>query len=201
LFAGQNVNTGGVVSRTITVCMQLVLFPHPSANSHVRVAVNVGMHGPAFVIVLTIREVTFVPVQRSAAVGMSKSHVAPDSTNLFPTQAISGGVVSTAVTVCVDMLLLPQASTICQILVAMNAKGQVTAVFVAVLNTLVIRLVPDEQLSVATGMSKFHALPHSTILLVAFVTVGGVVSMSVTICWQVARLPQGSTNSHTRVTA
>src|SRR4051812_11468624 len=54
------------------------------------------------------------------------------------------------------------------------------------------------QASVAVGGSKFHALPHSTVLGAAQVRTGGVVSTMVTTWVQVLRLPQVSNASQIR---
>src|SRR5829696_3777243 len=62
---------------------------------------------------------------------------------------------------------------------------------------LIVRLVP--QLSVAVGALKFHALPHSTVLLAGQFTTETVVSTTVTNCSQVLRLLHGSRISHVRV--
>jgi hypothetical protein len=74
LLAGQ-VMTGAVVSRTVTVCVQLTLLLQPSMSSQIRVAVNVGPQKPlVFVTVLTTWIVTLAPTQLSVPVGASKFH-------------------------------------------------------------------------------------------------------------------------------
>ena len=70
---------------------------------------------------------------------------------------------------------------------------------VTVLSTVMVTLVP-QQTSEAEGASKLQAEPHSTVLLVAQVITGGVVSTTVTVWLQVLLLPQQSVACHVRVT-
>src|SRR5262245_42319181 len=104
-------------------------------------------------------------------------------------QVITGGVVSMSVTVWLQgALLLLQLSMACHVRV--TVAGQLP--FVTVLITLIVTLVPL-QLSFAVGKSKVHAEPHSTVLLLTQVMVGGVVSTIVTVWLQLAELVQQST--------
>src|SRR2546423_10688156 len=57
----------------------------------------------------------------------------------------------------------------------------------------------EQQLSVATGGSKLHGLPHSTVLSSEEVRTGGVVSMFVIVWLHVLVLPQQSLATQTRV--
>jgi hypothetical protein len=72
----------------------------------------------AFVTVLTIRMLTAVPTQVSVAVGGSKFHALPHSTDLFGAQVGTGGVVSTTVTICSHVERLLHGSSISQTRVA-----------------------------------------------------------------------------------
>jgi hypothetical protein len=56
-----------------------------------------------------------------------------------------------------------------------------------------------QQVSLAVGASKFHAVPHGTVLLAAHVSTGGVVSSTVTVWLHVLVLPHPSVNSQVRV--
>src|SRR5882762_9767463 len=129
------------------------------------------------VTVLTI-VIVLVPLL-SVAVGISKVHAVPASTVLLVLlQVITGALVSTTVTFWVQEALLPQPSVAIHTRVASNVVPQWPAVLVTVL-TIVIVLVP--LLSVAVGISKVHAVPASTVLLVLLqVITGALVSTTVT---------------------
>ena len=136
--------TGGVVSRTVTICVQLVLFVQASTSSHTRVAVKAGPHGPALVEVLTMVTVTFVPAQSSRPVGASKFHAGPNSIVLFPAQNTVGGVVSTICTVWLQKLRLPQPSDACQVRVAVKVLPHWFTRFVTVLMTTMFVTLPRQ---------------------------------------------------------
>src|ERR1039458_6129361 len=57
----------------------------------------------------------------------------------------------------------------------------------------------EQQASLAVGGVKFHAKPLLTVMLLAQVNSGGVVSTTVTVWLQVLLLPQASVNSQVRV--
>ena len=197
LFDAQ-VSTGGVVSRTVTICVQVTLLEQASASSQTRVARKPGPQEPtALVLVLRMRTVTFVPPQKSVPVGASKFHAVPNSMVLFGAQAATGGVVSTIRTVWLAKLRLPQPSAACQVRVAIKVVPHEPTAFVMVLK--MVGVTTPRQLSEAVGGSKLHGLPHSTVLLAGEVMDGGVVSTAVTTCAQVVRLVQGSRISQTRV--
>ena len=63
--------------------------------------------------------------------------------------------------------------------------------------TMVMVALP--QVSLAVGGSKFQTLPHSTVLLVAQVMLGGVVSSTVTVWLHIAVLVLVSVAIHVRV--
>ena len=62
---GAQVSTGGVVSRMLIVWLQVARLVQESSASQVRVTVNLIGQTPAFVVVLTMRMLTFVPSQLS----------------------------------------------------------------------------------------------------------------------------------------
>jgi len=189
------VNTGGVVSVIATVWLQVVLLVQQSVACHVRVMI-VWQESP-FVTVFRTVSVRLVPQQTSEADGSSKFHAAPHSTVLLVAQVRTGGVVSVIVTVWLHVALLVQQSVAChvRVMVVWHASPLVT-----VLSTVSVRLVP-QQTSAADGSSKLHAAPHSTVLLVAQVNIGGVVSLMVTVWLQVALLVQQSVARQVRVMA
>src|SRR4051794_25894949 len=94
------------------------------------------------VIVLKTPIVTFVPQQLSSAVGASNSQASPQVTVLLAAaQVRAGGVVSTIVTVWLQVLVWPQQSVACQV--------RVTAIeqplpLVTVLTTLMVMLVRQQ---------------------------------------------------------
>jgi hypothetical protein len=94
-FVGQKVNTGGVVSITVIVWLQVFVFPQQSRASQVRV-MNCG-HWP---LVTVPRTATPWRQQLSIAEGVPNSQAIPHSTVRLVGQNVNtGGVVSTTVMV------------------------------------------------------------------------------------------------------
>jgi hypothetical protein len=114
LLAGQLMKLGGVVSTTVTREVQVVLLPHWSVALQVRTAWKVRPQS-TLVIVLTNRTTTLVPSQLSVADGGTKLQAAPIGTVWAGAQVITGGVVSTTVTVWLQTALLEQASVARQV--------------------------------------------------------------------------------------
>jgi hypothetical protein len=86
---------------------------HKSVANQVRVSVCWQLLPLVTVARTTTR--TFVPLHASEAVGGSKSHTDPHSTVLLEAQVMTGGVVSTSVTVWLQVLLLPKESVASQV--------------------------------------------------------------------------------------
>jgi hypothetical protein len=124
--------------------------------------------------VLTTVTGRLAPLQASVAVGGSKVQELPTGTDLLGAQLMMGGVVAATVTVCAQMLLLPQQSVASQVRVIIWEQG---VPFVTVL-----KMMPwKQQLSDATGVPKSQAVPHGTVKLVGQkVKNGGVVSTTFT---------------------
>src|ERR1041385_4907552 len=101
---------------------------------------------------------------------------------------MAGGLVSTTNTVCEQVLVFPHASVALQVRVAENVGPQ--PALVVVLTTAVVAL---PQVSLAPGSSKVHGVPHSTVLFVAQLITGGVVSTTEMVWAQVLVLPTAST--------
>jgi len=180
--------------RTIaTVKEQLVLLLHPS----VAVTCTVFVVPSAKELPEGGVETTVTGLQESPAVTdqVTISLVLHVTITMLLGQVIVGGMVSTTVTVCVQSVVLVQQSVACQ--VRLMICGQTPEV--ELLMTVIVTLVPQHA-SVAEGGSKVQAVPHCTVLLVAQVRTGGVVSTIVTVCAQVARLVQQSTASQVRCT-
>src|SRR5439155_18043342 len=112
--------------------------------------------------VFTIVIVTLVPSARSMAAGASKSQAVPQRIILLLEQVSEGGVVSTTVTVCEQVVALPQESVACQARVALNVLPEDPARLVNVLTAAMVTLLPRQLSVVALGASKLHAFPYST---------------------------------------
>ena len=191
VLAGQLMNTGGfVLIATVTVWLQLLVWPHKSVAVQVRVT-TVGHRLLVTVVKVTV---TFRPLQLSLAVGGLNLQSKPQATVLLVEQLIVGGVVSTTVTVWLQVFELPQGSVATQVRVMIC--GQVP--LVSVLRIVMAALTPL-QTSLALGESKLQAVPHSTVLPAAQVRTGGVVSTAVTVCVQVKVSAQRLVISQMRV--
>jgi hypothetical protein len=166
--------------------VQKELLPQQSVARHKRVFVRA--HVPLVTVASTII-CTFVPQHASTAVGGVKFQGVAKATVMFGAHVMTGGVVSTMVTTCVQNVAFEQQSVICQLRVANFVHGG--RVLVNVLSTAMVRLVPQHA-SKAVGASNDHAVPHCTVLFVAHVTTGGLVSTMRTISVQVAIFVQQS---------
>ena len=106
--AGQVID-GGVVSRTVIVCAQVLLFRHESVAFHVRVIVPVYPHAGANVSLSVM--VTVPQVSLPVAVPLAPEVVSPvHSTVLSAGQVIEGAFVSITVIVCTQCDAFPQRS-------------------------------------------------------------------------------------------
>ena len=164
---------GAVVSTTLTVWLHWALLPHGSVMRQTHVATK-ALPQVALVVVLNT-VIVLVPL-KSVAVGASKVHAAPHSTVLFVGHRAVGLVVSTTLTVWLQVEALPLPSVARQVRVAVKVRPQVALVTVP---ASVIVGVP--QLSVAVGSSKVQGWPVSTTLLVGQRMTGGWVSRMVTV--------------------
>ena len=102
-------------------------------------------------------------------------------------------MVSTTVTVWLQVLVFPQASAALQVRVINSGQMPLVTVLKIDIVTFVL------QASLAVGASKIQAVPHWTVLLVAQVSTGGVVSTTVTAWLLVTLLPHASVAFHVRV--
>src|SRR5689334_4529803 len=151
-----------------------------------------------FVTKLAMEMVTFVPQHASIAVGRRNVNGVPHWRFWFgPKLVNTGGVVSTTVTVWLHVTPLLQQSIASQVRVII--AGHDDKLFVIVLTTVTVTFVPQHA-SIAVGGSKVQALPHTTVLFVAHVKSGGVVSITDTAWLQIEEvLAQQSTATHLRV--
>src|SRR6185369_6609212 len=111
--------------------------------------------------------------QLSVAVGGTKVQVVPHWNVKLLAQAMTGGTLSTIVTVCAHVTALPQQSEIVQVRV--TTTGHKFAALVTVLLTIIVGGLV-QQASTAIGVSNTSAVPQLIVLLVGQVTTGGCVS-------------------------
>src|SRR5437588_11435591 len=102
----------GLGEVTATVWLQTLVLPHGSVASQVRVR-NCG--SVPLVTVARTLSVTLVPLHASKAAGKSKLHGQAELTVLLAAHVSAGGMVSATVTVWLQELLLPAASTAIQV--------------------------------------------------------------------------------------
>src|SRR6266536_5655665 len=99
--------------------------------------------------------------QVSLAVGASNVQALVHSTDLLPTQLMTGLVVSCAVTFWLHSAKLPQASVARHVRVASKVFPQWPVRLVTVLRMVMVTV---PQVSLAVGALNDQALPHSTVL-------------------------------------
>jgi hypothetical protein len=108
---GGHVICGGLLSITVIVCTQVLVFPQPSDADHVRVmVVNTG-HDPATVTSLNVIVGEATQLSVAVAVPVAGGNVlAVHWMVTFAGQVIVGGTASSTVIVCTQELELPQSS-------------------------------------------------------------------------------------------
>jgi hypothetical protein len=182
---------------TLTWLVQKELLPQQSVAFQVAMMVCwQGKSGLPFVTVLASDTTTFEPQQASKAVGGMRDQVVPHCTVWLLAQVMTGGTVSTMVTVWEQVVELVQQSVACQVRVM--TTGQTEPMLVTVLRTVMVTLVP-QQASMAVGVVKDQAVPQLTVKLVPQVMTGGWVSISVTRWLQKVELEQQSVICQKRV--
>src|SRR6266481_1602242 len=119
---------GAVVSTVAIVWLHLLVLPHWSVATQVRVATKVL---PQVRLVTVLRMLIAAVPQVSLAVGVSKVRVpTPHSLVLLPEQEMLGAVVSTVAIVRLHLLVLPHWSVATQVRVATKVLPQVRLVTV-----------------------------------------------------------------------
>jgi hypothetical protein len=115
---------GGVVSVTVTVCVQLVMLPAASVAVHVIVVAPTGYGSVNNRPSLRLPTTETAPGQLSVAVATPGSTAvaqgvapAPVSVITFDGHVMIGGVVSVTITVCVQFAMLPAASVAVQVII------------------------------------------------------------------------------------
>jgi hypothetical protein len=152
---GAQATTGGAVSVTITVWLQVAVLPQQSTACQLRVWVRV--QPTMFVVVLVIVTVTFVPQQRSEAVGGVNVHGVPQLKLRLLAQVSTGGVVSVMVTTFVQIAMFVQQSIACHVIVRISLHGPTMFVLAVRIETVGV----GQQRSVAVG--KINGLPHCNV--------------------------------------
>ena len=145
VVAGNSAITGGTLSLTVMVCAVDDVFPHASANVHVRVITYELAHEPATV------ESTPSTVITSPQLSVAESETIAGTSAVQATVTFSGAVGATGATLSLIVMVcdieteLLQASVNVQVRVVTNELGQAPG---AVVSTPVAEISP-EQLSVA----------------------------------------------------
>jgi hypothetical protein len=85
---------------------------------HVQVITALQEEAPVLVTVVRTVMVTFVPQQASTAVGGSNDQFEPHWTVLLVEQVMTGGVVSTILTISMHVAVFEQQSMACQVIVS-----------------------------------------------------------------------------------
>src|SRR2546425_2673291 len=182
--AGQEM-VGSCVSLTMTVCGQVTLLPWLSVTVQITVLVPTGKSDGALLVTVT-------GPQLSATVGVPRATlVAPHRpaealTVTRAGQEMVGGCVSLTITVCGQVILLPWLSVTVQITVLVPTGKSDGALLVTV---------TAPQLSATVGVPKVTLVaPHRpaealTATRAGQEMVGGCVSLTITVCGQLALLP------------
>jgi hypothetical protein len=179
---------GGVVSTTVTVKLQLTLFPLVSVAVQVTVVVPIEKSEPDSGAQTTVGLASQMPVVvtvKLAGVPAGPAH----STTMFGGHWMAGGIVPSTVTVKLHALLWPLASVAAQFTVVVPSENndpdagvQATVGFAS-------------QVSLAVGL-KLTGVPstpaHWTVRFAGQVIIGGVVSTTVTVKLQLLLLPLAS---------
>jgi hypothetical protein len=171
--------TGGSESTTMTELVQKEALPQQSVAF--QITVMMSWHGARVLVVAELMTMVTPPPapevfvqQLSVAVGKLNVHGVPHCTVWFGPQVMTGGTLSTMVTLWLQLVELPQQSEMVQLRVMMT--GQFGAGLVVVLlMTMVGGFV--QQSSIAVGGVKFHGEPQFTVMFGAQMTFGGRVSM------------------------
>src|SRR6266403_599970 len=158
---------GAPVSTVAMVWLQVLVLPHWSVATQVRVATKVL---PQVRLVTVLRMLIAAVPQVSLAVGVSKVRLpTPHSLVLFPEQEMLGAEESTVAMVWLHLLVLPHWSVATQVRVATKVLPQVRLVTVL---RILIPAVP--QVSLAVGVSNVRVpTPHSLVLLPEQEMLGG----------------------------
>jgi hypothetical protein len=188
-WTGGQLMTGGVMSRTVMLLLQLALLPQASVARQVRVH-TVGQLPDQ--VVLTTTGV-MAPEQASLATAVPQDGVAGQSMVCEAGQEIVGGVKSRTVIVLLQEAVFPQSSYARHVRV--QTVGQVPEE--TVLSMEIVRL--SEQASVAVATPQTIVAGQSIVWLGGQLIDGGVMSRTVMVLVQAAVPPQTSVARQVRV--
>nr|WP_234423345.1 hypothetical protein [Aquimarina spinulae] len=183
--AGQLI-VGSILSVTVTVCVQVAVFPELSVTVQVTVVSPIGKTPGASLVVLATAQLSeVVGVPKATLLAVHK----PASTLTFTVagQLIVGSMLSVTVTVCVQVAVFPELSVTVQVTVV-SPSGKTPGASLVALATA--------QLSEVVGVPKATLLavhkPASTLTFTVAgqLIVGSILSVTVTVCVQVAVLPE-----------
>jgi hypothetical protein len=197
-FTVGQVITGGRLSVTETVRLQVAELPQSSTAVQVRVRVNACGQVPATL--LSTKVTTGFASQASKAVAALKLGNCPQSmiAGGFG-QVNTGAVLSVTVTLRLHVELLPQSSVAVQVRVMLYSCGQVPGVLLSA--NVRVGVASQSSVAVAVSEPKLAIAGHSTLALtVGQVITGGVSSTTVMVRLQVAELPQSSIATQVLVT-
>jgi hypothetical protein len=189
-----HVITGGVLSSTVITCTQVLKLPQSSVAFQVLLIVySCGQVCEA--VVTSIYVIVGITSQLSDALAdpvFAGSVEAVHSIVTLIGQVITGGVLSSTVITCTQVLKLPQSSVAFQVLEIEYSCGQVCE---AVVTSIYVIVGITSQLSDALADPVFAGsvdAVHSMVTLSGHVITGGVLSSTVITCTQVLELPQSS---------
>jgi hypothetical protein len=192
-----HVSAGGVVSRSMTLWLQIAVFEQQSLAIQYRTyTFRQGL--AKMVWLLRTKTATFEPQHGSKAVGVSNVQPEPHSTVFGPAHVMIGGLVAMTLTTLVQKAAFEQQSTACQIRVTKALHG--IGPLVIALRSETVTFVPQQASKAVGGVGcqPFVPLaPQTTTWLLAQVITGGVVSMILMKLVQKELLPQQSVAFHT----
>jgi hypothetical protein len=182
--AGQTI-VGSSISVTVTICSQVAIFPLPSVTVQVTVVLPIGKTAGASLVTDAIEQLSStVGVPRTTPLAVHSSASVFTATGAG--QTIVGSSISVTVTICSQVAMFPLPSVTVQVTVVLPSGKTAGASFV----TEAI-----EQLSSTVGVPRTTPLAVHSSASVFTATgagqtiVGSSISVTVTICSQVAMFP------------
>ena len=183
-----------MLSTTVTICVAVAVFPHASVAVHVLVMVP----QPCTTLFVSVKFTVIVGSQLSVAVtdGPAIIVLVHCTVSLAGTPIMTGRVVSTTVSVCEAVAVLPQRSVDVHVLVIVPQPS--TTLF----TSAYVTATEGEQLSLAVTAGAEGIPSHCTVVLAGTPTnCGPCVSLvKLTVCDAVALFPQESVTVHVLVT-
>src|SRR5574343_610706 len=198
MFAGQVIADGAVIvgfvaSVTVTNCVAVAVFPEPSTTVHVTVVVPNANTAGASLLTLTTEQLSVVTAFPNTKPVVVQPVLVVVLIAIGAT--IVGNSLSSTVTTCVAVAVLPEPSTIVHVTVVVPNKNTAGASLLTL---------ATEQLSAVTALPNTTAVAVQAVSVVTLtaagaVIVGKVASLTVTNCVAVAVFPEPSTTVHVTV--